>query len=398
MKVALDISALDPNFKEHAQRGIGRYVRELKNFFDTSSLAEGESLSYFHHRNVGNKAAQKVSELIDCLPAGRATLKQQLLLPYLYGNLGKSQLLHFPAHMDAPARGMPPYVLTVLDLIPQVLSDLYKADKADWRFRLARHLENQSIRNAKLLLCISECTARDVNRVLGVPWEKLRVTPLGIDEKFFASVKLEEPEALLDSLKLPFQTPLILYVGGIDPRKNWRFALSVIKELKSRAESSHGFVAPVLLMAGKIEQDREYPRLKAAIEELGLQACVRLLGFVEDGLLQQLYSISSAFFFPSLYEGFGLPPLEAMAAGVPVVSSNTSCMPEVLGQGALLIDPTNVREAANALESLIKGSVDLATLKDEGKLQAKKFKWQSTGEKTLECYREASSSILKANS
>lgn len=392
MKVALDISALDPTFKEHAQRGIGRYVGELKKYFDSASLERGDSVSYFHHRDVGGKFGQLISRSIDYLPAGKATLKQQLVLPFLYRSLRESRLLHFPAHMDAPARGMPPYVLTVLDLIPQVLSDLYRADKPDWRFRLARSLENQSIRNAELLLCISECTARDVNRVLGVPWEKLRVTHLGVDEKFFKSNIPDNREDFLRKLSLPVDCPLILYVGGIDPRKNWQFALNVIKELDQRSQIS-AKPSPVLVMAGRIEKDREFPKLTAMIAKLGLQQRVQLLGFVPDEDLLQLYSVSSAFFFPSLYEGFGLPPLEAMAAGLPVVSSNASCMPEILGDGAILVDPDDVSSAAEALVSLCQTASNSATLKERGQMQARRFTWANTGAKTLKCYQEAHAAI-----
>ena len=389
MKVALDISALDPNFKEHAQRGIGRYVGELKKYFDSIKLSNGDELRYFHHRDVGSKTGQAIARAIDYLPAGRATIKQQFVLPFLYRSIGNSNLLHFPAHMDAPARGMPDYVLTVLDLIPQVLSDLYRADKPDWRFKLARYLENQSIKNAKLLLCISECTARDVNRILGVAWDKLRVTPLGIDEKFFNVSAPDDPDEFLAKWKLPANTSLILYVGGIDPRKNWRFALTVMKELVQRSNNDKK-TPPMLLMAGRIERDREFPKLKMMIEELGLQDHVKLLGFVPDNDLLQLYTLSSAFFFPSLYEGFGLPPLEAMAAGLPVVSSNTSCMPEVLGDAAILIDPTNVQSAVEALKSLCEQNGNSANLRERGQAQARKFRWEITGAKTLDCYKEAS--------
>jgi glycosyltransferase involved in cell wall biosynthesis len=387
MKISLDISALDPNFKEHAQRGIGRYVSELKKFFDRNNLPDGTALEYFDHRNVGGKFGRGVSRLIDFLPAGRATLKQQLLLPQLYGRLGRDRLLHFPAHMDAPARGMPPYYLTVLDLIPQVLSDLYRAEKADWRFRLARHFENQSIRNASLLLCISECTAKDVNRILGVPWEKLRVVPLGIDQKFFEALAPDQPKKFLSDLKLTPDRPLILYVGGIDPRKNWGFALKVHKALVERAKNNN-LARPLLVMAGRVERDREYPKLLQKISELGLGDDVKLLGYVEDQALIKLFKVCACFYFPSLYEGFGLPPLEAMAAGLAVVSSNTSCMPEVLGEAAILVSPQDLNENVVALESVLSNLLERKRLVELGKMQAKKFSWDVTGHKTLECYLE----------
>ncbi len=383
MSIALDLSALDPTFKEHAHRGIGRYVRELKNYFEEN---RNDQISFFDHRSVLGKFASVMSAGCDYLPAFRQTVKQQIVLPLSYRNKARKnqQVFHFPAHMDAPASFMPPYILTVLDLIPQVFPALYKADKNDWRFKLARYLENKAIRNADMILCISECTARDVINILGIPAEKIRVTHLGVEQKFFDISHHDHKQQFFTSLNIEPDRQNLLYVGGIDPRKNWAFALKVIKELKELDAQN----CPNLLFAGNISADKQYPKLKAMIDQLQLNDVVKLLGYLPEEKLLAAYRHSDAFFFPSLYEGFGLPPLEAMAAGLPVVSSEGGAMPEVLGDAAVLFNPSDLEQAVRAIREVLANQPLRQSLADKGRRRARKFTWGNTGKQTEKAYLE----------
>jgi glycosyltransferase involved in cell wall biosynthesis len=383
MKVALDLSGLDPKFKQHAHRGIGRYVRELKKYFEEQSDLS-EQVEFFDHNNIGGRYGSILTNACNYLPLCKQTIKQQLILPAFYRANSKQKIFHFPAHMDAPACGMPKYILTVLDLIPLVLPELYKAERANWRFKLARYLEIQSIKNAACLLCISECTANDVHRILGIDRSKIKVTPLGVDQKFYEFNTNMGREEFHQKFDLPIDQAKLLYVGGIDPRKNWSFALEVLAQIKKR----FGAKCPSLIFAGNIATDREYPKLLNKISDLGLENEVKLLGFLSEDDLFAAYSYSEAFFFPSLYEGFGLPPLEAMATGLPVISSNTSCMPEVLGEAALFFDPANISEAVSAVEQILSDQTLRQDLSVKGKAQARKFTWDITGKKTELAYRE----------
>lgn len=384
MNIALDLSALDPQFKQHAQRGIGRYVRELKNYFENHSQIK-EQVEFFDHMSILGNCGQILNNACDYLPVFKQTFKQQLVLPAFYRNAArKNKIFHFPAHMDAPACFMPEYILTVLDLIPQVLPDLYKAEKNDWRFKLARYLENRAIKNARLLICISECTARDVSRILGIETEKIRVTYLGVDQKFFnLKPAVSREEFFKDKHLAPNRTKL-LYVGGIDPRKNWSFALRVIKELHQIDPHN----SPYLLFAGNVSSDKQYPALLKMIKDLDLEDCVRLLGYLSEEQLLSAYCHSDAFFFPSLYEGFGLPPLEAMATGLPVLSSDTSCMPEVLGNAALYFNPSNIEQAVQSIQAIGRNQYLRSDLSAKGLKQARKFNWENTGRQTENIYLE----------
>jgi glycosyltransferase involved in cell wall biosynthesis len=288
--------------------------------------------------------------------------------------------------MDAPSWTNRPYILTVLDLIPLVLEDLYRADNPGFRFKFARFLELRAIKGASLILAISEHTARDVVRVLGIPRERIRVTPLGVDGRFFGSSTPEVQLEVRRALGLPVEAELLLYVGGIDPRKNIGALLSTMEGV-TRARIDAGRPVPHLVLAGRIQDDRGYARLVADIARRGLTELVHLVGFVADEQLVPLYQTAQLFLFPSLYEGFGLPPLEAMAAGVPVISSNSSAMPEVLGDCGIGLSPDRTEDWIRESLALLDASADrLRHLASEGRRQAGRFTWERTGAATLEAY------------
>ncbi len=382
--IGLDTSALDTSFKNHALRGIGRYVQELHRYLKGYS---GAGLQVGSFDQTAFKEPSLALRCIDALPAGKRTLSQQILYPLRLrkGALSQFDAVHFPAHMDAPAWSPKRYILTVLDLIPLVLKDLYKADKPTWRFAFARFLEMQAIKNASLIVAISHNTARDVHRMLGVPEDRIVVTHLGVDRKFFDAQAPRDLQPLLSRYRIPSGRPLVLYVGGIDQRKNAAGLLHTFSILKCMS-IEQGQIAPVLLMAGNIQSDAQYTKVEHLIKVLGLEADVVTPGFVDDSDLLQLYATCAVFFFPSLYEGFGLPPLEAMAAGAPVVSSGTSSMPEVLGDAALMVDPNDFEQAARELFAVLHTSELSQRLKSRGPEQAKLFTWSKTGEQTLAAY------------
>lgn len=405
--VGLDISALDPQFKDHAHRGIGRYVSELVKFFGKNEAAGFDlAVSTFSQRQVvsaGPRFFRSAQNIVESLPFGRATLRQQFLLPLCFANLRDTSsaksaaldLIHFPAHMDAPAWGLRDYVITVLDLIPLVCEDLYRRNKSNARFKFARFLELQAIKSASLILAISHNTAKDVHEILGVPYHKIVVTPLGVSREFFAAANQPEMnpgEILSLTAESRFgdvlNRPVILYVGGIDPRKNCPYMLRAFKQLLVALESERGAQKPLLVLAGNISSDREYPGVLKQIESLGIGDDVCMPGYLDDSKLMMLYRNSALFFFPSLYEGFGLPPLEALACGLPVVSSNVSAMPEVLGDAALYCSPHDESSAVNSILSLLKNENLRNELGARGRKQAGQFTWERTGKLTLEAYRK----------
>lgn len=393
MRVGFDISALDPGFKCHAQRGIGRYVSELLPAL-TQDLGDGIEVETFDHKSLIHRGFG--ASVVNALPAGRTTARQQILYPMKLnsGDMRRFSFVHFPAHMDAPAWSRKPYVLTVLDLIPLILKDLYRANRPGWRFSFARWLEIRAIQQALFCLAISETTANDLHRLLGVPRDRIMVTPLGVDKRFFDSygkrgcVTADESLELRIRLGIPVGRPILLYVGGHDERKNIRGLIEIAAEVVREAERN-GKDVPVLVLAGRVASPKEEERLNVALWDFSMASDTVSLGYVSDEDLQSLYCESSIFLFPSLYEGFGLPVLEAMAAGVPVACSNVSSMPEVLGDTGLTFAPTDVRGGARAVLRLLGDPEASRSLAEAAHLRARGFTWEKTGERTREAYRAA---------
>lgn len=382
--IGFDISAVDPNFKAHAARGIGRYVSELNHFFTTQADGSVKVVPFKQSQLLSHN---RYANWINKLPCGKITLRQQLLFPLMLGNNGNGacQAFHFPAHMDAPSWGLKRYIITVLDLIPLILSDLYLADKPSWRFHIARWLEIKAIKNSTMILAISQRTADDVQRLLNINPERIVVTPLGVDRRFFGHKAKFDQTELRQKYQLPSDADIVLYVGGIDQRKNCKGLLQTFRRVISTRRSKNQAV-PALVMAGKIQSDQQYPALLAQIKELDLQDFVFLPGYIPDEYLVKLFAASKVFFFPSLYEGFGLTPLEAMAGGLPVVSSNTSCMPEVLGDAAVLVNPNDYETAAFEVCSLLENPERAAEYRQRGMKRAALFTWERTGLETLKAY------------
>jgi len=383
--LGLDARATEPGFKAHYGRGTGRYAQEL-------IRAIGElSSPRMKIRNIDSESlsAHGLGKwVVRSVPLGKQTFETQVFLPRVISKLGVDTI-HFLSHGDATARCPIPYIVTVLDLIPLRFPELYKADKPSWRFHLARKLELSAIRKARGILAISEATKRDLVEILGVEPEAVFVTPLGVDNTFQPRPphRLEweqEARRTKERLGLELERPIILYAGGIDPRKNVKFLLEIFAEVvKERAAGR-----PLLVLAGAYERDDRFPELKRQIAELGLQSDVRLIGFVPEQDLPALYRSAHLKVFPSLYEGFGLPVLEAMASGVPVVAGANSSLPEVAGNAALLLPDMDRGAWVAEILSLLLNETRQGQLAQAGKTQARKFSWAKTAESTLAAYEQ----------
>lgn len=380
LKIALDISALSLGFKEHSFRGIGRYVTELSKELSEIESEKVKVVNKSIFENINSKNI-KLNKLISKIPYGQQTLNQQIVYPFYQKQLLKDfDYIHFPAHMDPPAFSFKPTIVTVLDLIPLVLKDLYQPGSGRIRYSFARFLEYQAIKNAKLILAISENTKKDLIKYLGIKEDKIIVTHLGVNS-FFKTDTGQNKNFIKEEFKIPQERTVLFYHGGIDIRKNYDLMLKVIKEYNNNFDNKLH-----LVIAGKIEQEKNYPILLKLVNDLGLEEFITFTGFLKDkDLLASLIS-SDIYFFPSLYEGFGLPPLEAMAAGLPVISSNSSCLPEILGDSAMFFDPNNITQAVDCINNLYNNNDLRLKLIAKGRIQAQKFTWEMSAKSTLAAY------------
>ena len=386
LPIGFDTSALNPEFKQHSARGIGRYVRELDNYFQKTGAYSNNTIQTFTIDDFF--PSNFLLNLIEKIPCGKQTIKQQVVFPAAVSMKGQKSFsyMHFPAHMDAPSWSSAKTIVTVLDLIPLIFKDLYAAENPSWRFHLARFLEIRAIKNASHLIAISESTKNDVNRILGVPLEKISVTYLGVDETFFNPVPSENIDKIRNTYHISSNELSILYVGGIDPRKNITKLIKAFEVLSLKNQQEQKTL-PKLILAGKIKQDKSYLKLKNVIEQSLYKENIIETGYLEDIQLKALYRSVSVFCFPSLYEGFGLPVLEAFACGVPVVCGNNSCMPEVVGHdgAAVMVDVENVEEI---VLGIIHADINRVELIQKGFERAKIFTWYKTGESTIGVYEK----------
>ncbi len=259
---------------------------------------------------------------------------------------------------------------TVHDLTALLMPELHTPGnvKADAGFAW------QTCRRADGLIAVSESTRADVVRVLGLDPGRVEVIHPGVDGTYFEARADGETKA-----RYGLSRPYALFVGTIEPRKN----LGVLLEAWSglRPDTREEFE---LVVAGPVgwESENTLARLRAA------PAGVRYLGYVPEADLPALTAGASAFVYPSLYEGFGLPVAQAMAAGVAVITSNVSSLPEVAGDAAMLVDPRSVSELRAALESLIESAPLRAQLGARGRERARRFRWDECARKSLEFFRK----------
>ncbi len=254
-----------------------------------------------------------------------------------------------------------PVVLTVYDMIHELFAD--DMDPSG-RSRAEKH---QAIANAQAILCISEQTKRDLMKHCAVPESKITVTYLAADLNADLS---HGPEPVPDA-------PYFLYIGTRASYKNFDGLLQALSKV---ATSRRDFA---LCIVGSALTADEHQR----IDELGLSGHIEFYGHADDAQLAKLYRCSLAFVYPSLYEGFGIPPLEAMQCGTIVVASNSSSIPEVVGDAALTFDPRDTNELSDILLSVLRGEVDREALIARGHERAKMFNWQKTVDETVAVYR-----------
>lgn len=277
---------------------------------------------------------------------------------------------------NAPSLFMPcPFILTVHDVsyrhIPNMIS---KKDLISINVQMTINAKK-----AAKLITDSENSKKDIVNFLGISEEKIEVIYLGVDDNFRPMTEEHKKKIISDKYQLP--SNFILYVGTYLPHKNIETLLHAFKDLKEEFRISHS-----LVLAGK--QGRNFDSISSLIHKLDLKNFVYPIGFVQDEDLPYLYNLSELFVFPSRYEGFGLPLLEAMACGVPVISSNASCLPEIAGDCALYFSPDNRQELTKCIHELITNNDLRNQFIERGINRAKLFTWEKMAARTFNVYED----------
>ncbi len=291
----------------------------------------------------------------------------------------KIDLLHVP-HYGAPLLVPCRLVVTIHDCVHLLFPQEGSSKFDNYR----RYLYTKRIiSSANHVIAVSDSTRQDLGSIFGVDPRKVSVVHNALDERFTVSHDPEEQKTVLERYQM--KTPFILYSGQIKPHKNIHRLIEAFAVLKSELGESKKYKNLKLIIIGDELSRHQYLRL--TVVRSGVQQDVRFFGFVPYPILQVFYQAAAIFASPSLYEGFGLSPLEAMANRTPVVASNTSSFPEVLEDAAILVNPENVFEIARGMKQLLVDQVLRQETIEKGLLQVRKFSWKTAAEKAVETYR-----------
>ena len=267
-----------------------------------------------------------------------------------------------------------PTVITVHDLYPFFCPNTLPQFIA---LRL-RFLLSRGIKSAARIIAVSEVTKQDVVKIFGIDPQRIEVIHLGVDAHYQPGIGKCQIDSVLRRYGLPEN--YLLYVGRVEPRKNLSKLFEACRILKEGRKLSHK-----LVVVGKIEPWDKGSL--ALVRQMGLDNDIVFPGYVAEDDLPALYNGAAAFVFPSLFEGFGLPPLEAMACGVPVIASHIPTHAEILGEAALYFDPNDAEGMASTINQGLKDDDLRKELRAKGLSRAALFTWEETARRTLEVYR-----------
>lgn len=391
------IIGIDARFYGPIGKGLGRYTQEVVDnviaiFSDTKELnfvifLSSENFSEFDCDGI------KVKKVL--IKARWYTLAEQLEIPYRLWQ-EKIDLMHFP-HFNVPILTPIPFIVTIHDLILTKFPThrattlrpffYWLKDKA---YRLVISL---AVIRAKKIITVSEFTKNDLIEQFKVEPTKILVTYEGVanltkDKESLFSMPPEQQNILA---QYHISTPFLLYVGNAYPHKNLEGLINIYSKLKTQHADLR------LVLVGK--EDYFYNRVQDFAKSHNfwqannVNSPVVFPGYIPDEDLKIIFETASTYIFPSLYEGFGLPPLEAMAHGCPVVSSNRASMPEILGEAALYFDPENEDQAVTVINELLNNPEQRNKMINLGYAQAKKYSWRDCANLTSQVYQSVLSKL-----
>ena len=295
-------------------------------------------------------------------------------------------LVHIPLNR-VPMLMIRPYVVTVHDMA----NLLFEEKRSDLRMQLRRYRFRRGLARAARVIAVSDATRRDVQNTMGVPASRIRMVYNAPDPAFSPHRDADQTaEAAAERQRImeryQINHPFLLYAGNIRPHKNIPRLVEAFAVVRDQMASHPVYKNLRLVIIG--DTISEYPSVRQAVIKSRVENAVRFLGFVPLETLRCFYEAAAAFVFPSRYEGFGLPPLEAMASGTPVVTSNVSSLPEVVGDAAVLVKPENVFDIARGIREVLLDEDLRCQLIRAGYAQAAKFSWERTARQVLDIYRE----------
>jgi glycosyltransferase involved in cell wall biosynthesis len=366
MRVAIDARKLH-------DFGIGTYTRNLlRHLARIDHDNEYVLLCNQPDLGIGAQLGTNFRTVLESSP--NYSIREQIHVPWVL-HRERPDVFHAPHHV-MPLAVRCRSLVTIHDCI-HLMFPQYLPNRAAYVY--AKAAMRGAARRAHRILTVSEASKRDIIRLLNVPPEKIVVVYNSIDERFRVTPSEEATAMVRERYQLDHR--FMLYVGNIKPHKNLVRVVEALDRLRKR-----GFDDLTLLIIG--DEISKLPALRRAVHRHKLHKHVRFLGYLPDDTLAILYRLAAVFVFPSLYEGFGLPPLEAMACGLPVVTSNVSSLPEVTGDAAVLVDPYDVQSIADGIAKVLSDPALREDLRVKGIARARAFSWERSVARTREIYQE----------
>lgn len=367
MRIAIDARKL-------RDYGIGTYVRNLlRHLSRIDSSTEYVLFCRPGDRGLVAELGENFRPVVE--PAAPYSVREQIRVPLDLHREGVD-LFHAP-HYVLPALTPCRSIVTIHDCIhlrfPQYLPNRLAYAYARSSLWIASHRSSR-------ILTVSEASKRDILRYFSVPDGRIDVIYNAIDERFGTEPSADEVARVRERYQL--NDPFVLYAGNIKPHKNLERLIEAFHTLRRS-----GLGSVKLLIIG--DEISKYAALRRAVHKYKLHQHVRFFGFVPHKTLAVLYRLAGVFVFPSLYEGFGIPPVEAMAHGVPVACSNAGALPEVCAGAALMFDPTSVAAITDAVGRILRDEDLRRTLSDAGRKRAAELSWRKTAELTRQVYEKA---------
>ncbi len=356
MKIAIDV-------RKWRDFGVGTYVRNLVRHL--ARLDHETTYFLFCHDSDEATLRDLAENFVPVVESSAGYgVREHLSIPFKLRRLG-AELLHSP-HYVRPLLCPIPSVVTIHDCI-HLLFPQYLPNRMAWRY--ARYMMGSAIRHSAVVFTVSEASRADILRFYS--WadpDKVHVVPNAIDTELLERPDEKEMERVRERYQV--RGRFVLFAGNVKPHKNLERLIRAFALVREQREHDD---LQLLLIGDDVSR---YGALRRAVEKTGLRQDVRFFGFVPPSTLAALYRMASVFAFPSLYEGFGLPPLEAMSCGTPVVTSRISSLPEVVGDAAVLVDPYSVEDIALGISRLLDDHDLRRQLVDKGLARARSFSWE----------------------
>ncbi|HEX6484251.1 MAG TPA: glycosyltransferase family 1 protein [Ktedonobacteraceae bacterium] len=383
MRIAIDYTAA---IRQGA--GVGNYVRSL-----VDAMLAQDTTNEYTLLTSGRPTRERP------FPIGKNVRGRSILIPDHYLNIlwyrwrlplyanfftGQVDIYHGPDFVLPPLNGKLRKIVTVHDLAFLEHPEYAVPELTAYLTRVVP----EAVASADIVAAVSQVTAQTLTEHFKIPPEKIPIVPNGIRPYF---QRITDPILLGATLhKYGLKHPLVLGVGTLEPRKNHPGLIKAF--YKAQSSGGKGKQRPAMLaLAGG--PGWMYDETRQLVADLKLEKKVRFLGRVSELELITLYSLADVFAYPSFFEGFGVPPLEAMACGAPVITSNTSSLPEIVGDAALLVDPHNTGEIAQAITRLLENEELREELREKGYQQVKQYTWPNSARKMLSVYEKLYSEV-----